>query len=1147
MKNRIKRVFSVVLLLALMLSLLPHVQIFALETDGVIRIEQVTAEPGSTVEVDILVENNPGIYSLEFRAGFTSEYLTLTGFAYNPEFGGSGMVPPLGNRFSLSWYNNGAVEDVTTNGVLATLTFQLSQDAPEDQLLQIEFVSGSLECYNAADRELSVSLVGGGILVQSGIPGDINGDKKVTTRDVTRLHQYVVGWPVEVDLKAVDVNGDGKTTTRDVTRLHQYVVGWDVEVFYNGRSNKQSHTLQAVPAKEATCAEPGNIAYWTCAECGKFFSDANGATQVSLEDVIVYAAEHSALTEVTAKAPTCTEPGTKAHWYCSACDKYYSDAAAETEITKTQTVDPSTGHTEVVDQAIVPTYTQTGLTEGLHCKVCGEVILAQETVPMLPTTYHAITYRNLQGAESPAITQFAEHKGIAFEDVPAPVRPGYKFLGWWTASEDGTKIDQIEPGTTKNVTVFAQWGLEQYKITYVDASRNSNPKEYNVEQEILLSPAEWSGLTFNNWTNEKGEPVDKISKGSTGNITLYANWLYEENMAVPTKDSGIKTVVYDEEKNRYYFVYDLGVIDNVVLETIGSNDKDFGAELTLGREHVTSVEKSIADTVANTISQSVSNTDEWSKNFTNTETHEVNFELSGGLEKKDIFKLESKLGITNTTENSREYGEGGSNTGGTETSDSVSSSVSYTTGTSHTFTTTYVIPEDMPKGSYSYVCVGRVRVYGVVIYDPVEGKYYLDTYSVLDETLREKVLYEAPSTSTANISRSEGLPFDAYASEQEMLDYLQSVYNVNYNANGGSGTPMLSSVHKIGEKQNLLKKTYTREGHEFVGWGITPDGGALYPDEAVIDENVSGGEVITLYAIWQAKSYTASWNAATGATIKVQRKSSPYANAATGAISSGSTVYYGDVIVVTYTNNEGYTITQKGNDSIVVTGNLTALDIFATATANQYTIEYNANGGTGTTSASVHTYGQSKALTTNGFTRHGWKFQGWATSASSTTVVYTNGQSVKNLTSKSNGKIVLYAVWSVETKAIFNGGELYVKNVGEKGHAGDVANLLDVNALADQGYKYKITIKYNLQVDGDHLYAVTRLNLGSTEIFNSGKVYYDDDASGSPTYTISSRSASELRNNSYFELWFDAKGKSGFDVLNKFWVRNCTITFEFYK
>ena len=45
------------------------------------------------------------------------------------------------------------------------------------------------------------------------------------------------------------------------------------------------------------------------------------------------------------------------------------------------------GHTEVVDSAVDPTCTSTGLTEGKRCSVCDTVITAQDTIPMLSHTY----------------------------------------------------------------------------------------------------------------------------------------------------------------------------------------------------------------------------------------------------------------------------------------------------------------------------------------------------------------------------------------------------------------------------------------------------------------------------------------------------------------------------------------------------------------------------------------------------------------------------------------------------------------------------------------------------------------------------------------------------------------------------------------
>lgn len=89
------------------------------------------------------------------------------------------------------------------------------------------------------------------------------------------------------------------------------------------------------------------------------------------------------------------------------------------------------------------------------------------------------------------------------------------------------------------------------------------------------------------------------------------------------------------------------------------------------------------------------------------------------------------------------------------------------------------------------------------------------------------------------------------------------------------------------------------------------------------------------------------------------------------------------------------------------------LNLYAIWTPTTYKVSFNANGGSGTMNAQTFTYGTAQALTANKFTRTGFTFAGWSTSATGS-VVYSNSQSVKNL--KTDGTtLTLYAVWNLTT------------------------------------------------------------------------------------------------------------------------------------
>lgn len=134
----------------------------------------------------------------------------------------------------------------------------------------------------------------------------------------------------------------------------------------NGGTTTTEHTLTEHKAKEPTCTESGNLAYWECTDCGKLFSDKNGKTETTLAAVTVAAKGHT-LTKTDGKPATCKDEGNTEYWTCTVCEKLFSDGEGKTEITQADTVIPVTENHTYGD------WKSDNNGHWKECEVCGKV------------------------------------------------------------------------------------------------------------------------------------------------------------------------------------------------------------------------------------------------------------------------------------------------------------------------------------------------------------------------------------------------------------------------------------------------------------------------------------------------------------------------------------------------------------------------------------------------------------------------------------------------------------------------------------------------------------------------------------------------------------------------------------------------------
>jgi len=342
---------------------------------------------------------------------------------------------------------------------------------------------------------------------------------------------------------------------------------------------------------------------------------------------------------------------------------------------------------------------------------------------------------------------------------------------------------------------------------------------------------------------------------------------------------------------------------------------------------------------------------------------------------------------------------------------------------------------------------------------------------------------------------------------------------ITYNANGGSGAPSATSVWSEGAANVTISSTVpTRTGYMFKGWSESSTATtATYQPGATI--SLSGNKI--LYAVWQIITYQVAYNA----------------NGGSGA-PSAQTKTYGVNLTLSSTvpTRTGYTFKGWGTTSGATTAAYqpggtysanAAVTLYAIWQIITYSVTYNANGGSGAPSAQTKTYGVTLTLSSTVPTRAGYRFLGWATSSTSTTVAYAAGASYT-----ANAALSLFAVWEALKSVISSATNANIGSattVSWTNYGSFTTKLRFLFGSVDSGeitvtgtsYKYTLPSSWYAQIPSStsgtatvYLYTY----VGSTLVGTSSKTFTASVAS-SVVPSIGSITATMVNNNSTVAAW----------------------------
>ncbi len=325
--------------------------------------------------------------------------------------------------------------------------------------------------------------------------------------------------------------------------------------------------------------------------------------------------------------------------------------------------------------------------------------------------------------------------------------------------------------------------------------------------------------------------------------------------------------------------------------------------------------------------------------------------------------------------------------------------------------------------------------------------------------------------------------------------WLPNEYTIIFNANGGHGA-MPEQTLKYDETQAIQENTLTREGYIFAGWNLSADGtDTSYANkEQVLNLTSENGGRIELYAQWSANSYTVEFNAnggkgtmtnqvftydvakalranvytrtgytfvgwSTDANYVVKSEDATSSASTTGSTSSSGTTSSTGTTEENSQNTTGAKLYKDKEEvsNLATTPNGT-ITLYAIWAKNKYTVIYNPNAPTETTTGSMenskYEYNTKARLSENEYQRIGYTFKNWNTKPDGTGTTYNNGQEIENLTQTVNGIVNLYAQWTANIYRINFNSNTGIGTMDTQVCTYDVSTNISANKFKKTGYTF---------------------------------------------------------------------------------------------